>query len=163
MKICIKCKLAKPLDSFGKANTKHGYRNDCKACKNAAQQAMRATPDGRLKSNKASQASFKKAMQNPVQYKKLRARSNAANKNWKQNHYSKVIANMAKRRAAKLQATPKWAEIDLIDVVYQKAQHFGMEVDHVIPLKGKNVCGLHVWANLQLLDPTLNRSKGNRV
>jgi 5-methylcytosine-specific restriction endonuclease McrA len=39
----------------------------------------------------------------------------------------------------------------------------GFEVDHVIPLNGKDVCGLHTPTNLQVLTKTQNRSKGNKV
>lgn len=77
-------------------------------------------------------------------------------------------ANLAKRRANKKTATPKWAELDKIKFVYKKAKELSillgvnLQVDHVIPLQGKDVRGLHVWANLQLLEASLNLSKGNR-
>lgn len=74
----------------------------------------------------------------------------------------KSAAKAAKRRAAKLQATPAWADLEEIKNVYLEAQYFDMHVDHIIPLQGENVCGLHVWDNLQLLPAVENIKKGNK-
>lgn len=68
----------------------------------------------------------------------------------------------AKRRARELSATPSWADMELIKDVYIEANYFGYEVDHIIPLQSKLVCGLHVWENLQILPMSENRSKGNK-
>lgn len=73
-----------------------------------------------------------------------------------------------KRRASKLNATPSWVDHKKINMIYEKARWLesitGLKyhVDHVIPLKGKNVCGLHIWENLQLLEASINLSKGNK-
>tara|TARA_R110000744_G_scaffold256708_1_gene372211 strand:+ start:174 stop:782 length:609 start_codon:yes stop_codon:yes gene_type:complete len=93
------------------------------------------------------------------------------NEEWKGNNPEKykVIQRKgtAKRRAAKLKASPKWADQSKISLIYKKAYEFSkllgvrMEVDHVIPLQGKNVCGLHIWENLQLLEKTVNIKKSN--
>ena len=69
----------------------------------------------------------------------------------------------ARRRASKKNATPAWADLELIRDVYIEAQYMQMDVDHIYPLKGKTVCGLHVWENLQLLPKTINIKKGNRM
>lgn len=67
-----------------------------------------------------------------------------------------------KRRAAKLRATPKWANHAIIKDMYVIAARRGQHVDHIVPLKNGLVCGLHCEDNLQLLDPAENLSKGNR-
>jgi len=71
-------------------------------------------------------------------------------------------ARTARRRAAKLQRTPKWANFSLIKEIYKKAKELNLTVDHVIPLQGKLVSGLHVETNLQLLTASENDSKGNK-
>ena len=64
------------------------------------------------------------------------------------------------KRALKLKAIPKWANLEKIKEIYQKRKK-GYHVDHIIPLQGKNVCGLHVENNLQYLKAKDNLSKGN--
>ncbi len=60
------------------------------------------------------------------------------------------------------QAQPAWADQEAITAIYLQAQQSGMHVDHIIPLKGKLVSGLHVAANLQLLTPAANYRKRNK-
>ena len=57
--------------------------------------------------------------------------------------------------------TPPWADADKIALIYSMARKYGFEVDHVVPIQSKLVCGLHVWENLQLLSPSENRKKLN--
>jgi len=70
-------------------------------------------------------------------------------------------AHSAKRRAAKLNATPKWADLEKIKTFYLKRPE-GHHVDHIIPLQGEKICGLHVLENLQYLTAEENLKKGNR-
>ena len=57
---------------------------------------------------------------------------------------------------------PAWADRAAIREIYSFARLTGMHVDHVIPLNGAGVSGLHIASNLQLLPPAVNMSKGNR-
>jgi hypothetical protein len=74
----------------------------------------------------------------------------------------KKLAKNAKRRADKLKRTPKWANLKAIKEFYMNCPN-GYHVDHIIPLKGKNVSGLHILENLQYLPAIENLKKGNRV
>lgn len=60
------------------------------------------------------------------------------------------------------QAQPKWSNKDDVLNVYKEAEYLGLEVDHIIPITHKLVCGLHVWDNLQLLSRSENAKKSNR-
>lgn len=74
----------------------------------------------------------------------------------------------ALRRAAKLRATPKWAEFDQIKHIYIQAETMSREtgipyeVDHRVPLKHNLVCGLHCMANLQIITKEENGQKKNK-
>lgn len=61
----------------------------------------------------------------------------------------------------RLQRTPKWADEDRIRQFYENCPE-GFEVDHIIPLQGKLVSGLHVANNLQFLEANTNSSKGRK-
>ena len=84
----------------------------------------------------------------------------------------KVNAAVAKRNAAKLLRTPKWLTKDDLWVIEQayelaamrtKMFGFAWHVDHVFPLQGKTVSGLHVPVNLQVIPGVENMRKGNRL
>jgi hypothetical protein len=79
------------------------------------------------------------------------------------------IRHVRIRKGVKAQATPQWADMDLIAAFYRDAavltEEFGMamHVDHIVPLLGKHVCGLHVDYNLRIVEARENMSKGNRL
>lgn len=56
---------------------------------------------------------------------------------------------------------PKWVDLNEIVAVYDSRPK-GHHVDHIIPINGPNVCGLHVPWNLQYLKPKDNIAKGNK-
>ncbi len=64
------------------------------------------------------------------------------------------------RDAEKRARMPAWADTKAIREFYKNCPE-GYEVDHIIPLRGETVCGLHVLSNLQYLPMEENRRKGN--
>ena len=87
------------------------------------------------------------------------------------NNKSCYYAKGAKRRASKINRTPSWlTENDYkeMEKYYIKANEIEVEtgvkqhVDHIIPLQGENISGLHMPSNLQILPATENLSKGNK-
>lgn len=88
---------------------------------------------------------------------------------WKANNPAKRNAHEARRRSAKLAASPTWSNLFFIEEIYALGQlrtklfGFSWHVDHVVPLKSKIVCGLHVEQNLQVVPAVINQSKSNTV
>jgi hypothetical protein len=70
-------------------------------------------------------------------------------------------ARSAKYRAAKIQASPLWADQEKIKQIYKECPE-GYHLDHIVPLQGKLVCGLHCEFNLQYLTAAENLSKSNK-
>jgi hypothetical protein len=76
------------------------------------------------------------------------------------NNKSDYVEKSARRRAAKILATPIWADMSKIKEIYLLCPE-GMHVDHMIPLNNPLVCGLHVHNNLQYLTAQENLQKSN--
>jgi len=80
------------------------------------------------------------------------------------------VANQ--RKAYKLRSikqTPKWADSEATNAIYELAAQlrkeqpeFDWHVDHVVPLRGKNVSGLHIHTNLQIIPGKVNMKKKNK-
>lgn len=90
---------------------------------------------------------------------------------WQKSNPDKVRYRNAKRRAAKLNATPPWLsgpQMAQIRRTYKLAsiieEETGMKyhVDHIVPLQGENICGLHVPWNLQAIPASVNLSKSSK-
>jgi len=69
-------------------------------------------------------------------------------------------ARQAEYRSSKIQRTVGWTETDKIKLFYSKCPK-GYHVDHIIPLNGELISGLHVLSNLQYLPAKENCSKSN--
>ena len=72
--------------------------------------------------------------------------------------YRKISTQRAKHR----NRIPKWADKRRLHSFYRMANDLGLTVDHIVPLQGTLICGLHVENNLQLMSYSDNCAKGNR-
>ncbi len=82
--------------------------------------------------------------------------------NWKHTNWDYYKAHLQARKKRVRQSTPKWANLQAITDFYKNCPE-GCHVDHVIPLNGKNVSGLHVLENLQYLPAAENLKKSNKT
>ncbi|NJO48133.1 MAG: hypothetical protein HC840_00295 [Leptolyngbyaceae cyanobacterium RM2_2_4] len=80
---------------------------------------------------------------------------------WQKDNPGKVKAKNMKRLADINKSTPKCADLKKIQEIYENCPP-GYEVDHIIPLRGKNVSGLHIETNLQYLTKADNCKKSNK-
>lgn len=111
------------------------------------------------------------AAENPEKRKLHRDAYSTKNPDAKSSYYrenkNKFAASTRKRQAAKIKRTPSWANKQLIDAFYLEAKRLEeltgikFHVDHIIPLQGELVSGLHVETNLQLLPAHENLGKSN--
>lgn len=88
-------------------------------------------------------------------------RNRQRSRNWVKENPGKNVAKTYKRRAAKWKRTPKWADLKAIAEFYANCPE-GFHVDHIIPLRGKIVSGLHTLENLQYLPALENYKKANK-
>lgn len=89
---------------------------------------------------------------------------------WRENNPEKNRAKAMRYRVSKLERTVDWDE-ELTELVTQEASDKCIilekltgkkwHIDHMIPLQGDNVCGLHVWNNLSVILASENIRKGN--
>lgn len=97
------------------------------------------------------------------EYWKLnRSRISARMREYNRANRGLIAALANKYRASKVSATPSWADLKVIREIYEGTSKNGMEVDHIIPLQGKIVCGLHVENNLQIVPRSENRRKSHK-
>ena len=86
-------------------------------------------------------------------------------KDWKTRNPHKVLALNAVRRAGKMQRTPSWLSTEdfkKINDIYELCPS-GYHVDHIIPLKGRYMSGLHVPANLRVVTADFNLSRPKNI
>lgn len=160
MKACSKCGVLLLKTEFKKASHHFdGLTSSCRACINKQQAAYRS----------ANREIVRKRVSN--WYKNNPEKAVAKARLYAKRHPAKVNARTMRRFAAQLQRTPKWltnTHHDQTGAFYAVAtkltKEFGipMQVDHIVPLQGKNVSGLHVPWNLQVISAQDNARKNNK-
>lgn len=180
MKICSKCNKNLSLDDFhNNKNTISGKVSACKSCygefyeENAEEikrrvkiyadshrEEKRATDKIYYESHKENyiRNAAKWDSQNPEKRREI------TNSYGKRNQ-PKKNARSAMYRAKKIQATPPWISQDQIDEIRRIYENCpkGFHVDHIIPLNGENISGLHLPWNLQYLPAIENLKKSNKL
>lgn len=172
MRICKKCDQSKELNAFKKHS--NGYRHVCKACQYLAEMS---NPEYRMKKNAWTKAYRDSAKGQETVKKYAQSDSGKLSRKLAVKKYEQGTGKALKlsrtvmRRLAKMQRTPKWlTDIDRerigneykLATLLTKVTGSPWHVDHIIPLQGKMVSGLHVPSNLRVLPAFDNISKANK-
>ena len=186
MKTCSKCGETKSLDQFTKRKQTHdGLHARCQPCsyadrmvrhereKTARLASYQANRDEKLAKQRAYQQSNREVYR--AASKKWREANplmmRVCKDIWASKNPHKNAAAATRYYARKRKRSPLWLTADHhaeIEKYYAVAawlsKNSGVKhaVDHIVPLHGENVCGLHVPWNLQVLTLSENSSKGNR-
>ncbi len=191
-KQCNKCGEVKEISKFRAAKARNGnfqVRNQCKDCEKKS--SLEYEKANREKRRQEKRDFYKENLEKELQRKrefyvanidKEKARAAAwreANREYlreKDRKHAKVnpayfVYKTQKRHAAKLKRTPPWLteeHFSQIKTEYELAAWCSevmgekYNVDHIVPLRGKTVSGLHVPWNLQVIPAKDNFKKGNR-
>ena len=182
MKTCTKCGETKPLSEFYTRNAR------CKLCQKQCAadyyannkshvlarmktEEHRAVQRERDKKRSGSPQRVSASLHAARRYREAHPdRRKAANAKWNATPKAKALnaRRAAKRRAQQNMATPVWVDHGIINFFYAAMAYFRQEgldihVDHIVPLFGRTVCGLHTHHNLQLMFAELNHRKSNKL
>ncbi len=172
MKTCRGCSEKKDFSLFAKSSRDaDGYQRYCKDCKKALYYASHEK--NRLKQKDYYKNHRDDCLVKMSEYQKAnRTAANERNRKWASTNKATKAANLARYRSAKDNRTPKWLTEEHYNQIKEKywlAEDLRKvtgetyHVDHIVPLRGENVSGLHVPWNLQILPMDLNCSKSNMM
>lgn len=175
-KTCTKCLIEKPLSEFHKGRGyKDGHKNSCKSCdKEKSQLRYLANKDKVSKRNKVwvDENKDRKREINLRSSRKNSAQRYSYLKVWREINKDKVRCHNSNYRASKQNATPlwlseqQWTQISDVYILARECETLTGDryhVDHIVPLNGEHVCGLHVPWNLQVLPADINIRKSNKA
>lgn len=171
MKVCSTCSETKELIFFNKRKaSSDGLNASCKSCRSARRKTYKSQKEYNKKKYwedpaKAFQRKEKWYTNNPG--KKAEHRKTYRTKNLAKIRLKESLKSVRRRTSVPSWLTPdqKQEIKNFYDLRNDARVITGEEyhVDHIIPLKGKNVCGLHVPWNLQVLPSKVNLSKHNNT
>lgn len=154
MKICCTCKRELDETSF------HKNKPSCKDCRKLERKRSYA---------KRKETDYDSILEYNRQWVEQNPEKNFLHKKkWNQTNVDKCRLTCNKRYSYAKQSRPEWANKFFIEEAYLLAQQRSKlfntrwEVDHIYPIKGLDVCGLHVETNLQVIPRSVNASKRNR-
>ena len=193
VKICAYCCIDKPIGEFyRRKDSQDGYRSDCKSCRKK-RSLTNHYADKENKNKKSREAYHNKIAKNPSfnadlyalkkeyilsksaeSYQRNKKTIKARVQKWVENNRGKSNAIKKAYKAAKSMACPEWVRRDKglrakMDQFYEDAFRISVDtgikhhVDHIVPLRGKTVSGLHVPWNLQVIPASENCSKSNKL
>jgi hypothetical protein len=173
-KVCRVCSEEKTVDLLVKrSDRKNQCRNLCISCHNLSTKSYyHENKDVRKDYNKSWRDNNKTLVKenSKAYYAANKEKFGQYIKEWRKANQDRLRTYSASRRASQKQALPTWLTEDQmrqIDSIYTHAKDCEVvsgqtyHVDHIVPLKGENVCGLHVPWNLQVLPSDVNLSKHN--
>lgn len=158
MKTCTKCQTKKPFDGFYKrSRAPDGHEAWCKVCRLDHNRAW-------LVKNKDRHGELTRSW-----YERNKEQHLVNSKEWyAANRHRKLATTTAREERCRL-ATPVWADREAIVALYAQAKRMTQEtgvqhdVDHIVPLRGKTVSGLHIPVNLRVIPSPENKRKAAKL
>jgi hypothetical protein len=168
-KVCSGCKVCHPASEFHKnAACPGGLAAYCKPCMVEVCVRLRATRRAATTRNHKSDPVRLAAWRKKYYDAHRAARVENANR-WQRENPGLANAKVRLRQVNKLRATPSWADLEFIELLYVETSDLSrrevrgvFHIDHVVPLKSNRVCGLHTEENLRAIPAKANMSKSNR-